>query len=91
MRSKIHSGMLCAGFRKTRSEDEKRCQVVGYGDSGGPLTCQDRRSRQWAVVGVASWGERCEDDKMTPGVYTKVQHFNAYVKGVLAEHSVAVK
>lgn len=57
-------------------------KVVGYGDSGGPLMCRDKRTQQWTVVGVTSWGERCEEQKYTPGVFAKVQHYNSYVKKV---------
>ncbi len=36
----IRSGMLCAGYRLRLDEDKEKCAVLGYGDSGGPLTCQ---------------------------------------------------
>ncbi len=72
-------------------QDVKKCQVVGYGDSGGPLSCQDRTTKQWTIVGISSWGERCEDNRFTPGVFTKVQYYNNYVKQVLAAHSINIK
>jgi len=81
---------MCAGFKLTKKQDEKKCQVVGYGDSGGPLQCLDEGSQQWAILGVSSWGEKCHDDKWTPAVYANARYYNQFVKDSFRQHSVVL-
>ena len=62
----LTTNMFCAGFMDGRRDG---CQ----GDSGGPLIVND------TVVGVVSWGSGCAEENF-PGVYTKVQNYEAWIK-----------
>lgn len=44
---------------------------VFQGDSGGPLACYDGIKKQWSLVGVVSYGEKCAL-AYKPGVYGRV-------------------
>jgi trypsin len=47
-----------------------------YGDSGGPLVIRGRNG-QPKVVGIVSWGIECGG--ATPGMYSEVPFFNAWI------------
>merc|ERR1711892_1255909 len=49
----ISDQMLCAGFHLTGSQDEEKCQTIGYGDSGGPLVCRNAEGL-WSHIGAVS-------------------------------------
>ena len=68
--------MLCAGsIQPERRVDSCR------GDSGGPLVCE-RPGGGWVVYGVTSWGHACRTQQ-SPGVYTKVSAFSAWIRKVI--------
>ncbi len=70
---RISDAMLCAGNDKTDA-----CA----GDSGGPLLWTE--SRRWTVGGVVSFGpSSCGND--APGVYTRVDKYLSWIRGVVAE------
>ena len=74
----ISRNMMCAGRIDGKGD-------ACHGDSGGPLTVENRNSGKHILVGVVSWGDRC-GDKGKYGVYTKVPQFlpwiNSYIKRV---------
>uniref|UniRef100_A0A671X1Y4 Neurotrypsin n=1 Tax=Sparus aurata TaxID=8175 RepID=A0A671X1Y4_SPAAU len=73
------SRMLCAGsIQPERRVDSCR------GDSGGPLVCE-RPGGGWVVYGVTSWGHACRTQQ-SPGVYTKVSAFSAWIRKVIGRN-----
>ncbi|PSN52969.1 hypothetical protein C0J52_03624, partial [Blattella germanica] len=66
----ITDNMFCAGYRRGRKDS---CA----GDSGGPLLCQDDRSR-WTVFGITSFGEGC-GKKGKFGIYTKLPNYVKWI------------
>ena len=70
--------MLCAGYTH---------QNVGTckGDSGGPLTCEDRG--RWYLVGITSWGRNGCADSGSPGVYTDILFFNGWIEEVMRNNT----
>ncbi|XP_053711943.1 neurotrypsin [Synchiropus splendidus] len=69
------SRMLCAGS----TEEDRRVDSC-RGDSGGPLVCE-RPGGGWVVYGITSWGHACRTQQ-SPGVYTKVSAFRAWIRKV---------
>ncbi|XP_078318807.1 neurotrypsin-like isoform X2 [Crassostrea virginica] len=67
--SQLTSNMMCGGYIFGGIDT---CQ----GDSGGPLSC--RRSNQWEVGGVISWGNGCAQ-VLKPGVYTRTMPFLTWI------------
>ena len=67
----VQDNMICAGFLH---------QHVGTcrGDSGGPLTCEDRG--RWFLVGLTSWGRNGCADSGSPGVYADVFYFKRWIE-----------
>ncbi|OCT59155.1 hypothetical protein XELAEV_18001644mg [Xenopus laevis] len=66
----ILDDMFCAGYKEGKID---ACQ----GDSGGPLVC--RVNNTWWQYGIVSWGIGCGQANQ-PGVYTKVQYYDAWIK-----------
>ncbi|XP_078453440.1 neurotrypsin-like isoform X2 [Lampetra fluviatilis] len=70
------------------------------GDSGGPLSCQESlrgadaappgggggRGGRWVVAAVTSWGHGC-GERDSPGVYTRVSRYVAWIHRVTAIQS----
>ncbi len=52
------------------------------GDSGGPATMENKKTKKHVLVGVVSWGEGCAR-KNTYGVYVKLYNFLAWVNSLL--------
>ena len=74
----VSENMLCAGRIDGKGDACK-------GDSGGPLTVENRATGKHVLVGIVSWGESC-GQKYKYGVYTKVKNFvswiNIHIKNV---------
>ncbi|CAG7728701.1 unnamed protein product [Allacma fusca] len=63
--------MMCAGF-ETGGKD------ACMGDSGGPLSLKDPKTKQWTQIGVVSWGEGCAR-KGRPGIYSRLTELVQWV------------
>jgi len=72
--------MFCAGYQNGSSDS---CS----GDSGGPLQCLSNVKNRWVVSGIVSWGIGCGTTHKY-GVYTRVRHFNVWVKGYIQKGGV---
>lgn len=73
----VTSNMICAGYLDGGKDS---CQ----GDSGGPLTVDK------TLVGIISWGEGCAQENY-PGVYTKVQNYDDWIKQAQAYTQILTK
>jgi len=69
------SAQICAGVQDGTVDT---CQ----GDSGGPLVYQPRRSNQWYIVGITSYGNGCARPYY-PGVYTRVSAYLSWIQQTL--------
>jgi len=69
----LRAGMICAGKWKEGGKDS--CQ----GDSGGPLWTYDSKIRANVQLGIVSNGRGCARAG-SPGVYTDVGYFNAWIE-----------
>ncbi|CAF0825544.1 unnamed protein product [Adineta steineri] len=69
---------LCAGIQ---GGGRDTCQ----GDSGGPLVYQARKSDQWVLVGITSYGAGCARVNY-PGIYTKVSAYLSWIQQVISHH-----
>lgn len=72
---KVGSGQMCVGAEGATDS----CR----GDSGGPLV-QVQKGKPAILIGLVSFGPGCglED---TPGVYTDIRHFSAWIAGARAQ------
>ena len=51
------------------------------GDSGGPVTIMNSKTKKHVLIGIVSWGEGCgRVDKY--GVYVKVSNFQAWINSI---------
>ncbi|XP_067325653.1 serine protease 55-like [Anolis sagrei] len=78
-RQSLTRNMLCG---KVEEGGRDACQ----GDSGGPLMCRPPNlssHQQWFLVGIASWGHSCTDEK-SPGVYTRVSGYRSWMEQTAA-------
>ncbi|XP_053218654.1 serine protease 55-like [Podarcis raffonei] len=79
----LTKNMICAGFEEGGRD---ACQ----GDSGGPLMCRPPGRggphQRWYAVGVVSWGRSCAA-RHSPGVYTRVANFHAWLEMTSAHES----
>ena len=46
----IREGLICAGYNTTKSKNKEKCEIIGYGDSGGPLLC-----KVWTILKRAAY------------------------------------
>lgn len=74
----ITSKMFCAGSIQAHQGDS--CQ----GDSGGPYAVQLPSSSRWILVGIVSWGYKC-DQSDSYGVYTNVGQFFDWITRIMSE------
>jgi len=77
----ITSSMLCAGYAAGGKDS---CQ----GDSGGPLVTSTG-SGDWRQAGIVSFGTGCALPN-TPGVYTRVSSFVAWINAYIQAAPVTV-
>nr|XP_008123570.2 PREDICTED: serine protease 55-like [Anolis carolinensis] len=78
-RNPLSRNMLCA---KVEEGGQDACQ----GDSGGPLMCRPpTHGQQWFLVGIASWGHSCTEEK-TPSVYTRVSGYRPWMEQTAASN-----
>ncbi|GAB1605651.1 chymotrypsin-1-like [Argonauta hians] len=72
--SKIANGLqdqhICAGNQQR--DGTTTCR----GDSGGPLTCRRKSDHQMVLVGVVSYGDKCDNGM---SVFAKVTHFTDWI------------
>eukprot|EP00794_Sanderia_malayensis_P000457 gene457-1099_t len=74
MTSPITGNMFCAGA-EARGDTCK-------GDSGGPVTIRNAKTKRHVQVGIVSWGEGC-GRKNTYGVYVKLYNFLAWINSIV--------
>eukprot|EP00794_Sanderia_malayensis_P000456 gene456-1098_t len=74
MTSPITGNMFCAGA-EARGDSCK-------GDSGGPVTIRNAKTKRHVQVGIVSWGEGC-GRKNTYGVYVKLYNFLAWINSIV--------
>ncbi|XP_064640206.1 prostasin-like [Lineus longissimus] len=72
-KSLIERTMICAGYDKGGVD---ACQF----DSGGPLSCMDKRDGRWYLTGITSWGYPVCGQPGYPGVYTLVPAFSKWIR-----------
>ena len=51
-------------------------------DSGGPLVCHTIGENRWRLVGITSWGWKCEA-KRKPAAFVKVTHFLQWILNII--------
>jgi secreted trypsin-like serine protease len=68
---------ICAGIQ---GGGRDTCQ----GDSGGPLVYQPRRSSQWYIIGITSYGNGCARDGY-PGIYTRVSAYLGWIQQIIGQ------
>lgn len=74
----LTENMFCAGSRQAHRGDS--C----YGDSGGPYAVQSPSSNRWMLVGIVSWGYKC-DQRDAYGFYTNVGQFYDWIMSVISK------
>ncbi|KAL3047815.1 hypothetical protein OYC64_021894 [Pagothenia borchgrevinki] len=73
-RDALTPNMMCAGYMEGGRD-------TCWGDSGGPLTCQEPSGR-WFVAGITSWGHGCGRIGF-PGVYTRTTSVRKWISTYL--------
>ncbi|XP_048189073.1 testisin-like [Perognathus longimembris pacificus] len=76
-RMDIWGDMVCAG-------DPQGGKDACFGDSGGPLSCD--QDGLWYQVGVVSWGMGCGRPNR-PGIYTNVSQHTSWIRNTMLRNS----
>jgi len=69
------AGQICAGY-------EQGMVDTCHGDSGGPLACQTGDG-SYKLVGIVNWGGGYCGEPGKPGVYTRVQYYDKWIREMM--------
>ncbi|XP_076037364.1 trypsin alpha-3-like [Oratosquilla oratoria] len=86
VKTKVMSRKSChknSGYKKSSISENMICSETLHGsaclgDSGGPLVVQNKLTGRFAIVGIVSWGYKCNKFKF-PIVYTNVVNFLQWI------------
>jgi len=81
----IYDFNICSGVLDSSGQDVVEGKGACYGDSGGPLLCENKVTNSWDLVGVTSFGNEVCAQWHKPTVYSRVTYFRHWIFTVCPE------